>query len=121
MHLDNFLCISLASHSQPILIKFALKLFVCKCLSFQTHLLLDLRFPLKLEISMRPICLLMIFSTPYTTLPHNLVKDKLIGLIERTFQREGSLYLACNDRNAFLLRKSLKNIMHGHVKMYMKR
>ena len=32
-------------NSQPILIKFALKLFVCKCLSFQTHLFLDLRFP----------------------------------------------------------------------------
>ena len=30
------------------------------------------------------------FSTLYTTLPHNLIKDKLIGLIERTFQREGS-------------------------------
>ena len=66
MHLNNFSYISLASHyifkraavtvcyetsfitnilnSQPILIKFALKLFVCKCLSFQTHLLLDLRF-----------------------------------------------------------------------------
>ena len=29
---------------QQILIKFALKLFVCKCLTFQTHLLLDLRF-----------------------------------------------------------------------------
>ena len=38
------------------------------------------------------------FSTLYTTLPHNLIKDKLI---ERTFQREGSPYLACNDRNAF--------------------
>ena len=42
------------------------------------------------------------FSTLYTTLPHNLIKDKLIDLIERTFQREGSPYLACNDRNAFL-------------------
>ena len=31
---------------------------------------------------------------------HNLIKEKLIGLIEITFQREGSLYLACNDRNA---------------------
>ena len=29
----------------PILIKFALKLFVCKYLSFKTHLLLGLRFP----------------------------------------------------------------------------
>ena len=41
------------------------------------------------------------FSTLYTTLPHNLSKDKLIDLIERTFQREGSPYLACSDRNAF--------------------
>ena len=41
------------------------------------------------------------FSTLYTTLPHNLSTDKRIDLIERTFQREGSPYLACNDRNAF--------------------
>ena len=45
------------------------------------------------------------FSTLYTTLPHNLIKD---DLIERTFQREGSPYLACNDGNAFLLQKNLK-------------
>ena len=50
----------------------------------------------------------MIFSTLYTTLPVNLFKDKLIDLIERTFNREGSPYLACNDRNAFLLQKNLK-------------
>ena len=48
------------------------------------------------------------FSTLYTTFPHNLIKDKLIDLIERTFQKERSPYLACNDRNAFLLRKNLK-------------
>ena len=41
------------------------------------------------------------FSTLYTTLPNNSIKDKLIDLIQRTFQREGSPYLACNDRNAF--------------------
>ena len=41
------------------------------------------------------------FSTLYATLPHNLIKDKLIDLIKRTFNREGSPYLACNDRNAF--------------------
>ena len=41
------------------------------------------------------------FSTLYTTLHPNLIKDKLIDLIEITFQREGSPYLACNDRNAF--------------------
>ena len=39
------------------------------------------------------------FSTLYTTLPHNLIKEILIDLIERTFQRESSPYLACNDRN----------------------
>ena len=47
-------------------------------------------------------------STLYTTLPHNLIKDKLIDLIKRTFKSEGSPYLACNDRNAFLLQKSIK-------------
>ena len=40
------------------------------------------------------------FSTLYTTLPYNLIKDKLVDFIERTFQREGSPYVACNDRNA---------------------
>ena len=41
------------------------------------------------------------FTTLDTTLPHDLIKDKLIDFIERPFQREGSPYPACNDRNAF--------------------
>ena len=41
------------------------------------------------------------FSTLYTTLPHNLIENKLYNLIEITFYREGSPYVACNDRNAF--------------------
>ena len=61
------------------------------------------------------------FSALYTTLPHNLIKDKLIDLIERTFQREGSPYLACNDRNAFFTSEKPKNTMHGHVKTYVMR
>ena len=61
------------------------------------------------------------FSTLYTTLPHHLIKDKLIDLIERTFQREGSPYLACIDRMHFVLQKNLKNIMLGRVKMYVMR
>ena len=48
------------------------------------------------------------FSTLYTTLPHNLINDKLIDLIERTYQREGSPYLACNDRNAFFTSEKAK-------------
>ena len=42
------------------------------------------------------------FSTLYTTLTHTLIKDKLIDFIERTLNREGSLYLVCYDRNALL-------------------
>ena len=45
------------------------------------------------------------FSTLYTTLPNNLIKEKLLNLIKWTFKRAvknyGSLYLACNDRKAF--------------------
>ena len=42
------------------------------------------------------------FSTLYTTLPHNLIKEKLITLIERTFyKKEGKLYLTCNYQKAF--------------------
>ena len=42
------------------------------------------------------------FSTLYTTLPHNLIKEKLLDLIERTsYKKEGELYLAYNDKNAF--------------------
>ena len=48
------------------------------------------------------------FSTLYTTLPHNLIKEKLTELIEQTFNREGSLYLACNDKNAFFTSKQPK-------------
>ena len=41
------------------------------------------------------------FSTLYTTLLHNLIKEKLINLIEWTFKREGAPYIACNERQAF--------------------
>ena len=41
------------------------------------------------------------FSTLYTTLPHNLIKEKLTQLTEQTFNREGSLNLACNEKRVF--------------------
>ena len=41
------------------------------------------------------------FSTLYTALPHNLIKEKLINLIEWTFKREGSPYIACNEIQVF--------------------
>ena len=47
------------------------------------------------------------FSTLYTTLPHNLIKEKLLDLIERAFKKiyknEGTLYLVCNDRKSFFI------------------
>ena len=40
------------------------------------------------------------FSILYTTLPHNLIKEKLVDL-QKGIENYGSLYLACNDRKAF--------------------
>ena len=37
----------------------------------------------------------------FSELHINLIKEKRIGLNERTFQKEGSPYLAFSDRNAF--------------------
>ena len=42
-----------------------------------------------------------IFSILYTTFPHHLIKDKLIDLINRTFIRENTQYLACNEDWAY--------------------
>ena len=41
------------------------------------------------------------FSTLYTTLPHLLIKGKLIALSEHMFTREKTRYLACNEEHAF--------------------
>ena len=48
------------------------------------------------------------FSTLYTTLPHNLIEEKHINLIEWTFKRECSLYIACNGRQAFFTSGDIK-------------
>ena len=56
---------------------------------------------------MRPVCH-HDFSTLYTTLPHNLIKEKLINSIEWTFKREGSPYIACNERQAFFTSEDTK-------------
>ena len=43
------------------------------------------------------------------TLLHNFIKDKPVDLIESIFQREGSLYIACKDRNAFFTSDAFRN------------
>ena len=62
------------------------------------------------------------FSTLYTTLPHHLIKDKLIALIEHMFTREKTLYLACNEERAFslLMYMYIKIINYGPVKTFVK-
>ena len=57
-----------------------------------------------------------VFSTLYTTLPYNLIKEKLTELIEQTFPREGSLYLACNDKMPLLLLNNVNDINYGRVR-----
>ena len=52
----------------------------------------NMRYPVILP---RKSCIL------YTTLPHHLIKDKLIDLINRTFIQENTQYLACNEECAF--------------------
>lgn len=49
------------------------------------------------------------FSTLYTTLPHDLIKEKLTKLIQKTFSREKSLFLACNAERAFFTDEQVKH------------
>ena len=56
------------------------------------------------------------FSTLYTRLPHNLIRNQLVDLIENTFRREEALYLACNEERAFYASEEHKNMIYGLVK-----
>ena len=56
------------------------------------------------------------FSTLYTTLPHNLIRNQLVDLIENTFGREEVLYLVCNEERAFFAFEEHKNMIYGLVK-----
>ena len=60
------------------------------------------------------------FSTLYTTLPHNLIKEKLLDLIKRTFyKKEGDYTLLVMIIKRFSLRKTIiKDINVGLVRMY---
>ena len=61
------------------------------------------------------------FSTLYITLPYNLIKDKLIDLTKKTSRQKALLTLHVMTEMHFLLQKKTKNILHGHVKMYVLR
>ena len=46
----------------------------------------------------------------------NCLIEQIEELIEQKFNREGSLYLACNDTNAFFTSEQPKRINCGHVR-----
>ena len=50
----------------------------------------------------------MIFPHSIPLCPINLIKEKLINLIEWTFKREGSPYIACNERQTFYTSEDTK-------------
>ena len=60
------------------------------------------------------------FSTLYTTLPHYLIKDKLLELIERTFyKKEGKLLLVMIRKRFSLLQTIIEDITFGLVRVRM--
>ena len=69
------------------------------------ELLLDIRnkLPASMKLPADPVNNIWYFykTITYTTLPHHLIKDKLSDLINRTFIRENTQYLACNEECAF--------------------
>ena len=56
------------------------------------------------------------FSMLYTTLPHNLIRNQLVDLIEQSFRREEALYWACNEESACFASEEHKNMIYGRVK-----
>ena len=66
------------------------------------------------------LALAQLFPVLLTTLPHNLIKDNLTELIGQTYNKECSLYLACNEKHAFLLLNNLKDLNCGHVRKFLR-
>ena len=56
------------------------------------------------------------FSSIYTTLPHNLIKEKITELIEQTFNTKNLVNLACNEKLAFFTLNNVKDMNCGHVR-----
>ena len=56
------------------------------------------------------------FSTLYTTLPHHLIKDELIDLINRTFIRENTQYWLAMKNVLFSLLLYIIITIYGRVK-----
>ena len=55
------------------------------------------------------------FSTLYTTLPHNLIRNQLVDLIENTFRREELFIWPAMKNVLFSLLKNIKDMIYGLV------
>ena len=56
------------------------------------------------------------FSTLFIKSHHNLIKEILTEVIEHTFNRDGLLFLACNEKRAFITSGQSKDIFSGNIK-----
>ena len=70
---------------------------------------------------MRPVCLLMIFLVFILLYLIIQLKINLLILLKEPSRQKALLSLHAMTEMHFLHRKNLKNIMHGHVKMYVMR
>ena len=68
------------------------------------------------------MCIKQLYNDNLRKLPNEYrdVSVMLINLIEWTFKREGSPYIACNERQAFSLLKTQNDINFGPVKTCVK-
>ena len=54
-----------------------------------------------------------------STMPHNLIKEKLTESIEHTFNREDSIYwLVMRNAHFFKLLNKIKDLHCGHVRKF---
>ena len=60
----------------------------------------------------------MCFSTLYTTLPHNLIKEKLTELIEKYLTERAHFIWLVMIKMPFLLLNNRNDINCGHVRKY---
>ena len=60
------------------------------------------------------------FSTLYTSLPHDLIKTKVLSLVNWTFNRESKTYLCTSDKGGFLATRSMTRINVGLALSYVK-
>ena len=70
---------------------------------------------------MQPVCLLMIFLLLTLLCVMIELKIKLLILLKEPSREKALLDLHVMTEMHFSLQKNLKNIIHGHVKMYVMR